>query len=258
MRTDCPNFFGRLTPLFLAAAALSLLPGSTLLLAQETEPTDAPAVVEVVTIDEETVATTDSAPAEDPEELARKRLLELFESDSSITNTLGAVMVYVPGGYRVCRHEVTQKEYTKVMGSNPSHFQGSRNPVEQVTQAEAETFCQRLTQQEHEANKLPETFAYSLPTEAQWVSYAEGTLLASGITSYLGDRRKTEPVEGLGKNQFGLYDVRGNVWEYCISPVARGASWRSHEDFLAIPFRFTVTPETRYDDIGFRIILLAK
>jgi len=190
--------------------------------------------------------------AEDP----KAKLLAMFKKEETITNTLGMVMVWVPKGYRVSRYEVTQREFEKIMKSNPSKFKGDSRPVENVTWEEAAEFCRKLTQKEQAEEKLPTSFHYALPTEEQWEYYVDEATLQEAITSYLGDRRNTENVGGLAPNQFGLYDVRGNVWEWCSSPVARGGSWRTFEDWLAIGFRYVGEPGTRYDDIGFRCVLM--
>jgi hypothetical protein len=184
-----------------------------------------------------------------------KQLLELFKKEENTTNSLGSIMVWIDAGYRVGQCEVTQAEFQQVMGTNPSKFSGPQRPVEQVSWTDAQEFCRKLTEQERADGKLPKTYAYVLPTEEQFNYYVEGTLLKDAITSYLGDRRNTENVGGPPVNKFGLHDVRGNVWEWCSSPVARGASWRSYEDFLAPSMRFVGTPDLRYDDIGFRLIL---
>jgi formylglycine-generating enzyme required for sulfatase activity len=182
-------------------------------------------------------------------------LLELFQSDSNITNSLGMVMVHLPQAYRVAQYEVTQSDYQSIMGENPSHFAGARRPVENVSWNNARSFCEKLTQKEKEAGLLPPGYTYSLPTEAQWEYYVNEARIQDAITSHLGDRRSTENVGGLAPNQHGLYDTRGNVWEWCTTPVARGASWRSHEDYLEIDFRFVGEPNLKYDDIGFRVLL---
>jgi formylglycine-generating enzyme required for sulfatase activity len=203
---------------------------------------------------EPAAAATQSPEAKAKAEKAAK-LLELFQSDSSITNSLGMLLVHLPQGYRVAQYEVTQGDYQAVMGENPSRFPGARRPVENVTWNHAKNFCERLTQKDSDAGVIPPGYSYALPTEAQWEVYVDEARIQDAITSHLGDRRSTENVGGLPPNQYGLHDTRGNIWEWCSSPVARGASWRSHEDFLEIRFRFVGEPARPYDDIGFRVVL---
>jgi formylglycine-generating enzyme required for sulfatase activity len=191
---------------------------------------------------------------EDPE----AELLTLFKKEESITNTLGMVMVWVPKGYRVDRYEVTQREFEEIMQTNQCKFKGANLPVDNVTWEEAAEFCKKLTDKERAAGKLPKTYLYALPTEDQWDYYVDEATLQEAITSYLGDRKNPENVGGLGANKFGLYDVRGNVWEWCSSPLARGGSWRTYEDLLAVSFRYVGAPGTRYDDIGFRCVLIGQ
>ncbi len=182
-------------------------------------------------------------------------LLDMFKKESDTTNSLGMVLVWVKAGYRVAKYEVMQSQYEQLTGANPSRFSGPSHPVESVTWIEATQFCKQLTEKEQKAGKLPKAYSYSLPTEKQWEYFVDNAKLEDAITSYLGDRRKTEDVGGLGPNDFGLYDVRGNVWEWCTDTVARGSSWMSYEDYIWVPFRFIGESERRYDDIGFRIIL---
>ncbi|PYK98052.1 MAG: hypothetical protein DME19_13990 [Verrucomicrobia bacterium] len=196
--------------------------------------------------------------AEPAKEDPKARLLAMFKKEESITNTLGMVMVWVPKGHRVGRYEVTQREFEQIMKTNPSKFKGDYLPVESVTWEEAAEFCKKLTGKEQAEGKLPKTFSYALPTEGQWEYFVDEATLKDAITSRLGDRRNTENVGGLGPNKFGLYDVRGNVWEWCSSPVARGGSWRTFEDWLAVSFRYAAAPGTRYDDIGFRCLLIEQ
>ena len=191
---------------------------------------------------------------EDPQ----AKLLAMFKKEESITNTLGMVMVWVPNGYRVGRYEVTQRDFEQIMKKNPSKFKGDFRPVENVTWGEAAEFCKKLTEKEQTEGKLPKTFHYALPSDEQWDYYVDDAELKDAITSHLGDRRNTENVGGLGPNKFGLYDVRGNVWEWCSTPVARGGSWRTFEDWLAISFHYVAPPDTRYDDIGFRCVLMGQ
>jgi formylglycine-generating enzyme required for sulfatase activity/serine/threonine protein kinase len=121
-------------------------------------------------------------------------------------------------------YEVTQEQYERVMGQNPSHFKGARNPVEKVSWEDAVEFCKKLS-------ALPEERAagrvYRLPTEAEW----EYACRAGSTTKYsfgdkdsqLGDHAwfgensggKTHPVGEKQPNAWGLYDLHCNVWEWC-------------------------------------------
>ena len=198
------------------------------------------------------------AAAQSAQEDSKAKLLATFKADKSITNSLGMVMVWLEKGYRVSRYEVTQHDFEQIMKTNPSKFKGDSRPVENVTWEEAAEFCKKLSAKEQADGKLPGTFYYALPTEAQWDDYVDDAALKDAITSALGDRKNTENVGGLGPNKFGLYDVRGNVWEWCSSPVARGGSWRTFEDWLAIGFHYAAAPGTRYDDVGFRCVLMEQ
>jgi len=199
-------------------------------------------------------ATNTVAGAETPAE-KEAALVDFFSKKEDRTNTLGMAMVWVPAGYRVGKCEVTQQQYEELMGGNPSKFVGPQQPVERVSWTEANDFCQKLTEKERKEGKLPKTYEYALPTEKQWEYYVDNAALKDAFTSFLGDRRQPVDVGLLPANDYGLHDVRGNVWEWCSSPVARGGSYVSYEDYLQIDFRYVGTPELKYEDIGFRCIL---
>jgi formylglycine-generating enzyme required for sulfatase activity len=137
--------------------------------------------------------------------------------------TIPGFVVTLKKPYLMGRYEVTQGEWKKVMGSNPSIFQGSkvtddpdRHPVENVTWADAQAFVKKLNQMEH-------TTAYRLPTEMEWEWAARaGSFRAPSIAGQPGEAAMayaamagpTAPVGTKAPNAFGLYDVIGNVWEW--------------------------------------------
>ncbi|MCX6926286.1 MAG: formylglycine-generating enzyme family protein [Verrucomicrobia bacterium] len=138
--------------------------------------------------------------------------------------------VYLTRGIWMGKFEVTQAEYQNVLSNNPSYFTGSPNrPVEQVTWDEAVQYCQRLTARERIAGRIDTHWTYRLPTEAEW----EYACRAGTTTTYCfgedpyGNRLgfyawysvnagdQTHEVGSRAPNRWGLYDMHGNVWEWC-------------------------------------------
>lgn len=179
------------------------------------------------------------------------------------TNDTGLVLIKISDSQWVGAYEVTQEEYQKIAGSNPSAFVGARNPVESVSWTEAMAFCARLTETEKTEKRLPEGFAYTLPTQAQWDGFAASAELKDAITSKNPTRSSPATVGSLGATGPGLYDIRGNVWEWCLDPqdkpfrVARGGAWNSRIDInLRREFRWYGEPTVRNNAIGFRCLLV--
>ena len=181
-------------------------------------------------------------------------------------------------------HEVTQAQYEKVMGVNPSEFKGTANPVETVNWDDAVEFCRKLS--ELPAEKAAGN-VYRLPTEAEW----EYACRAGTTTKYsFGDNAwdsgdyhwssynaddKTHPVGGKKPNAWGLYDMHGNVSEWCqdwycdypsgtvtdptgfalgLDRVRRGGSWGSPTAQLSA-YRDRQLPSYRSNYGGFRVCL---
>jgi len=168
---------------------------------------------------------------------------------------------------------VTQSQWQSVMKNNPSQFPGDDRPVDTVSWSDATAFCVRLGAKEGRR--------YRLPTEAEW-EYAcrAGTPSPYGGTGNLdemgwcGDKhnRGTHPVAQKRPNAWGLYDMHGNVWQWCSdgdgrgvyevkSPrdatfrYLRGGSWSADPRICRAAFRQWNTPDYRNVSIGFRVCL---
>ena len=126
------------------------------------------------------------------------------------------------------KYPVTQAQYEAIMGTNPSHFKGENRPVERVNWNDAVKFCKLLSQRTGKN--------YTLPSEAQWeyacragttTPFYFGESITPDLVNYNGDdpygyasqgeyRRQTTDVGSFPRNAFGLYDMHGNVWEWCL------------------------------------------
>jgi formylglycine-generating enzyme required for sulfatase activity len=181
--------------------------------------------------------------------------------------------------------EVTNAQWKAVMRSTPSRWQSDSHPTEQVTWGEAVAFCEALSAlpAERQAGRV-----YRLPTEAEW-EYAcrAGTTTAYSFgddESLLGDfawfgdnaRSQTTAVGQKKPNAWGLYDMHGNVWEWCsdwygdygaaasIDPqgpaqgtvrVLRGGGWDFTAGDCRAARRFGVVPSKTFSNLGFRLAL---
>jgi formylglycine-generating enzyme required for sulfatase activity len=207
----------------------------------------------------------------------------------------------VVGSFYIGKYEVTQEEYEAVMGSNPSHFRGTTLPVEQISWFDAVVYCNARSIREglipvyiireeeiiwnHNAN------GYRLPTEAEWeyacrsgttTVYNVGNTITPSQVNYDGNypynkspkglyRTMTTPVGTFTPNAWGLYDMHGNVYEWCwdqykpynevglngsmlADAVIRGGSWYSEARFLRSANRVHASHDTRTSYIGFRLV----
>src|SRR5690349_21032757 len=127
----------------------------------------------------------------------------------SFTNDTGMVIVKISPVLWAGKFEVTQEEYQKIMGTNPSDFKGDRNPVDSVSWNDAVAFCAKLNEAEKKTEMLPEGFVYGLPTQAQWEMLMDGADLNDAVTSEKTSRTDTAPVGSLKPNSLGLFDTRG-------------------------------------------------
>ena len=180
-------------------------------------------------------------------------------------------------------YEVTQEQYEQVMDSNPSHYKGAQNPVENMRWDDAVEFCRKLSELPAEQSA---GYVHRLPTEAEW-EYAcrAGTDTAYSFgdsESELGEHawygRKsgdtTHPVGRKKPNGLGLYDMHGNVFEWCqdwygnypkgsvtdptgpssgSNRVLRGGGWFNAADDCRSANRIRLDPSSRSGILGFRV-----
>jgi len=235
-----------------------------------------------------------------------------------MTNPIGMKLVLIPPGeftmgeggdahkvtitkaFYLGKYEVTQEEWAAVMGSNPSGFKGPKNPVEQVNWDDCQAFLKRLndmagaargTQRKRAKGKSGAVRgSYALPTEAQWEyacragstgNYWFGDADA-GLTEYgwyqINSENKAHPVGEKKPSAWGLYDVHGNVWEWCADwhgpyekgsavsdstgpssgshRVDRGGSWIYAARNCRSAYRHDYGPGRRFYDLGLRVSLV--
>ncbi len=194
-------------------------------------------------------------------------------------------------GFYMQTTEVTQGQWKAIMGNNPSHFKdcGDNCPVEMVSWDDAQVFIRKLNQKEG-------TNKYRLPTESEWeyaaragtkMTFAFGNCLSTSQANYDGNyplkgcskgtfRKKTVSVGSFSPNVRGLYDIHGNVKEWCqdvytgdyqsrsvteytgsgggSTRIFRGGSWSYEARDCRSANRDNFSPDNRVDDLGFRLV----
>jgi formylglycine-generating enzyme required for sulfatase activity len=229
-----------------------------------------------------------------------------------ITNSVGAQLVIIPAGefmmgsptnesgrdkdegpqqrVRITKPfymgvtEVTQSQWLEVMNSNPSEFDGGRNPVERVSWDEATEFCRKLSARSAEQSA---SRVYRLPTEAEWEYACRGGTKTPwsfgdsprelGAHSWYEENSmgSTHPVGEKSPNPFGLYDMNGNVSEWCSNQyftytsgvvavvlrsdrglqAYRGGAWSFAAEKCRSADRFVLHPVNRRPYLGFRLVI---
>lgn len=178
------------------------------------------------------------------------------------------VRVKISEPFFLGKTEITQAQWSAVFEKNPSFFKKASLPVECVTWHEAMAFCEKLTARERRAGRLPKGMKFSLPTEEQW-EYAcragTQTRFCSGETEsdlsrvawWKENSGETthEPAQKT-PNAWGLYDMHGNVWEWCANFARRGGGWNGTAKDCRAADSYRIVPVTRSRGIGFRVALV--
>ena len=173
------------------------------------------------------------------------------------------------------------------MGNNPSHFKGDNLPVEKVSWNDIQKFIKKLN--------TKTGLNYRLPTEAEWEYAARGGVKTQNSASqkysgsnnineiawYDNSNSKTHSVGGKKANELGIYDMSGNVWEWCndwydssyyknspknnpqgassgSSRVYRGGSWGNYARYCRVAYRYRYYPGGSGGDLGFRLLRSSK
>ena len=188
--------------------------------------------------------------------------------------------VVLTRGFFLAETECTQGQWEAVMGGNPSYFKGTERPVEQVSWEEAVEYCRKLTAKQRAEGILADGWEWRLPTEVEWEYAARaGTTGARyGKLDTIAWRDgnsggEPHPVKQKTANAWGLYDMMGNVWEWCSDwyggyptgsvtdptgpssgsfRVFRGGSWFSVAWFARSALRGGSVPGSRSNNLGFR------
>ena len=197
---------------------------------------------------------------------------------------LASDMIAIPGGkfvmtkdgkklavsvsaFRMQRTEVTQLQWMIVMGNNPSHFVGPDRPVENVSWNDCQAFIKRASALDGVQYRLPKEveweFACRAGSTGEWGKRKNGEEGPLEVMGWYGEnsRGSTHPVAQKEPNAWGLFDMHGNVWEWCVDlyepggfcRVNRGGSLASGADRCAAGYRDDYGPGDRYYRLGFRL-----
>lgn len=218
--------------------------------------------------------------------LLKKELFEELNLSGLTTdkeNPIKIEMVDV-GVFKISKYLVTQAQWKQIMGDNPSFFKGDDLPVENVSWDDAQEFIKKLNEKTG--------LKYRLPNEAEWIYavrkgdksqnylYSGSNILADVGWSYENSNKQTHPVGQKKPNDLGLYDMTGNVWEWCgddwhedyynapedgsawiekpergVFRVLRGGSWANTAQVCRVSNRTCEYPDHRFDSVGFRLAI---
>jgi len=190
-------------------------------------------------------------------------------------------------GFWMLETQVTQQMWESVMGNNPSYFKGSKKlPVEQVSWNDSQEYIKKLNTLLAGTPGAPAGYKFSLPTESQWeyacragttTAYHFGNSLSAEQANFNGNISQTREVGSYPSNVWGLYDMHGNVYEWCLdwygdypsgsltdpvgSPtgsirVVRGGSWHLIARYCRSAFRSSYDPAAGRYSIGLRLSLV--
>ena len=233
---------------------------------------------------------TPNCPSDDPFTTRNEYqdCIDRYNSQKYPEDQMPRHQVNISKKFYIGKYEVTQEQWYKVMGTNPAHFKteevggdSRRHPVETVSWDDVQDFIRRL-------NSMEGTSVYRLPTEAEWEYAARagstGDYCFGNNAGLLGEyawytensNNKTHPVGQKKPNAWGLYDVHGNVWEWCEDfyhdtykgapndgsawvtggkyRILRGGSWGGLQGVARAVYRFNNYPGYRNDFIGFRVV----
>ena len=190
-----------------------------------------------------------------------------LQHDKDFIAACGMPMVWISdGGFWAGKYLMTQSDFEKVAGYNPSYFRRPDRPVEQVSWESAMAFCDKLTEYERKAGQLPQGYHYTLPTESQWSAFSADADLDQAAMSRATSLTSTQDVGASEPNKYGLYDTLGNVWEWCLDNYdasgdhsLRGGSWLSSADnFPGTDTRNGGAPKYIDRFTGFRVVLVPQ
>jgi len=190
-------------------------------------------------------------------------------------------------GFYISKYEITQAQYAAIMDHNPSAIIDPMHPVDSVSWHEAKQFCAKLTSKLNSLGYV----RFRLPTEKEWeyscragtqsaycAGEGERALMKVAWYCQIGSERanRTKPVGQYEANRWGIYDMHGNVWEWCedsyvthiiseefdpnspdSSPrrALRGGSWNMDLSYCRSASRLGEPPDVKRNDIGFRIVM---